>query len=152
MARAGWISDRVARMAGLLGVVLTLQACGEGGDEMAPPAAAPASLLDKPLITAADLPMPTDPDLVKGREIWAGTCQPCHGSTNMGAPRITDTKAWAPRIAQGTDVLLQHAINGHYGPSGTMMPPRGGNEALTDDDLRLAIGFMVANSKTGDAP
>ena len=30
----------------------------------------------------------------------------------MGAPKPGDAAAWAPRIAQGMDVLKSHAING----------------------------------------
>ena len=44
-------------------------------------------------------------------------------------------------------VLHEHAINGHFGPKGTMMPPRGGNDALTDDEVKSAVNYMVAASR-----
>jgi len=120
------------------------QAGGEG-DETAekPPGDGPL----EGLVTVDRLPMPDDPVLVAGRKIWSGTCQNCHGLGIADSPKITDRKAWAPRIAKGKDVLYQHALNGFFGPDGAMMPERGGNPQLSDDDVRAAVDFMVANSQ-----
>lgn len=93
------------------------------------------------------LPMPTAPQLIEGRKVWAGTCQACHGLGEAGSPKITDKKAWAPRIAKGIETLRQHALKGFIGPSGTMMPERGGNPELTDEQIIAAIDYMVANSR-----
>lgn len=107
-------------------------------------------LLDGPLegfVTADRLPMPEDPHLIEGRTVWAGTCQACHGLGEAGSPKITDRKAWAPRIAKGEDTLREHALKGFIGPSGTMMPERGGNPDLTDQQIFAAVDYMVANSR-----
>ena len=61
--------------------------------------------------------------------------------------KITDRKAWAPRIAKGKNVLYEHALHGFFGPDGAMMPERGGNPDLSDDEIRAAVDFMVANSQ-----
>lgn len=79
-----------------------------------------------------------------GREVWIETCLACHTTDIAGAPQVTDASAWAPRIAQGKDVLYEHALKGFYGEQGTEMPPRGGNSALTDDQVRAAVDYMVA--------
>lgn len=99
------------------------------------------------LVTVDRLPIPDDPVLLAGREVWSGTCKNCHGLGTADSPKITDRKAWAPRIAKGKDVLYEHALNGFFGPDGAMMPERGGNPQLSDDDVRAAVDFMVANSQ-----
>src|SRR5690606_24673334 len=45
------------------------------------------------LVTVDRLPMPQDANLQKGREVWSGTCQGCHGLGIAGSPKITDRKA-----------------------------------------------------------
>jgi cytochrome c5 len=91
--------------------------------------------------------MPTDPHLIEGRSVWGGTCQACHGLGEAGSPKITDKKAWEPRIAKGLETLHDHALKGFIGPSGTMMPERGGNPELTDTQIFAAVDYMVANSR-----
>ena len=82
--------------------------------------------------------------LAEGRVIWGETCENCHGGNKpTGAPKITSTEAWEPRIAQGFDVLLLHAIKGFLGPRYTQMPARGGNPDLSDAEVTLAVAFMV---------
>ena len=44
-------------------------------------------------------------------------------------------------------VLYDHAINGFFGPDYTMMPERGGNPDLSDEQVRLAVDYMVALAK-----
>ncbi|MFI4920380.1 MAG: c-type cytochrome, partial [Gammaproteobacteria bacterium] len=77
-----------------------------------------------------------------GKEIWGGTCSACHQAGLLGAPKIGDKAAWAPRIAKGMDVLKQHALHGF-----NQMPAHGGNSALTDDDVVKALEYMVGQSK-----
>ncbi len=118
----------------------------DSGEE---PAAAEA-MGDGPLdgqVTVDRLPTPDDATLLKGRDVWAGTCMGCHGLGIAGSPKITDKTAWAPRIAKGKDTLYEHAINGFFGADGAMMPERGGNPELSDDEIRAAVDFMVANSQ-----
>ena len=77
-----------------------------------------------------------------GKEIWQGTCSACHQAGLLGAPKIGDKAAWAPRIAKGLDVLKQHALHGF-----NQMPAHGGNMALTDADVVSALEYMVGQSK-----
>lgn len=98
------------------------------------------------------LPVPNDPVLEGGREVWGGTCENCHGGNKLvGAPKITDERVWKKRIAKGLPVLFDHAIEGFYGPSFKEMPARGGNADLTDDQVRSAVAFMVSQSGGADA-
>jgi cytochrome c5 len=77
-----------------------------------------------------------------GKQIWEGTCQACHASGLLGAPKIGDKSAWAPRIAKGMDMLKNHALHGF-----NQMPAKGGNTALTDEDVVKALDYMVGQSK-----
>lgn len=102
-------------------------------------------------VTVDRLPMPGDATLQQGREIWEDTCQACHGGNKLtGAPKITATEAWHPRLKQGLGVLFDHAINGFTGPKYTLMPARGGNEDLNDQEVEAAVRFMVWASGAGD--
>ena len=95
-------------------------------------------------ITGDDLPVPTDPLLALGHATFADTCQNCHGGNKAtGAPKVTSTKAWGPRIDQGMEVLIDHALNGFVGPTYTQMPARGANPDLTDEEVAAAVAFMV---------
>ncbi len=59
---------------------------------------------------------------------------------------IGNKKQWAPRIAQGLTVLIDHATYGYSGSTG-VMPPRGGNPELADDQLTLAVSYMISQSQ-----
>ncbi|MCH2176675.1 MAG: c-type cytochrome [Lentisphaeria bacterium] len=98
---------------------------------------------DKPLV----LPDFDDPTLMKGKEIWLANCKKCHKHSLSGHPKIGDKKAWAPRIAQGKEVLYKHAIEGYWGMAEEEMPPRGGNDDLSDADVKSAVDYMVEVSK-----
>ena len=63
-----------------------------------------------------------------------------------GAPLPGNKDEWAPRIAQGNDTLYKHAIEGYTGAKG-LMPARGGNPKLTDDEVKAAVDFMVHKSQ-----
>ncbi len=80
-----------------------------------------------------------------GSVIYQNLCGACHVSGAGGAPMLSKD-AWAPRIAQGLDLMVKHAIEGYQGPAG-IMPARGGNGALTDEQVRATVEFMVAELK-----
>jgi cytochrome c5 len=52
---------------------------------------------------------------------------------------------WAPRIAQGKDILYKHAMEGFTGSKG-VMPARGGSTTLTDDEVKAAVDYMADQS------
>lgn len=92
---------------------------------------------------AAGFPRFADDAGDRGRSVWLGTCRNCHEDGFADAPAISDAAAWAPRVAKGRAVLHVHALNGFFGPAGQMMPPRGGNPRLDDDDVRAAVDYML---------
>ena len=107
------------------------------GAPIAPPAPAMAAAEAAPAAAGAGR---------SGKEVYDSTCFACHGTGAAGAPKFGDTDAWAQRIAQGIDTLLNHAVNGFQGATG-VMPPRGTCAACSDDELKAAIEYMVENSK-----
>jgi cytochrome c5 len=91
----------------------------------------------------ADYPRFESRQLHQGRAVWLDNCEGCHAYSIAGAPLAGDADLWAPRIAKGMDALYESALEGFFGPRGTMMPARGGNEALSDDEVRAAVDYMV---------
>jgi cytochrome c5 len=75
--------------------------------------------------------------------IIKANCAMCHAGGLMGAPKIGDIGLWAPRIAQGRDMLINNAIKGIR-----MMPAKGGNAKLTDEEVAAAV-ISMANASGG---
>lgn len=105
-----------------LSAAMLLAACGNGSS-----APAPASTSNVPLAAAAPAVM----------KIYEQTCHNCHSVPASGAPQAGDTNAWAPRVAQGRDTLLDHSINGFKS-----MPPMGTCTQCTEDDFVALIEYM----------
>jgi cytochrome c5 len=80
-----------------------------------------------------------------GSEIYGQLCTGCHTSGAGGAPKL-EKAAWGARIAQGNDILHKHAIEGFTGAAG-MMPARGGNPSLSDEQVIATVDWMLANLK-----
>ncbi|TJY56230.1 cytochrome c5 family protein [Sinimarinibacterium sp. CAU 1509] len=82
----------------------------------------------------------------KGEEIVKKSCAMCHQMPGMGAPVVGNKADWTARIAQGKPTLYDHAIKGFQGAKG-VMPPKGANPALTDDEIKAAVDYMVGQIK-----
>ncbi|WP_028920190.1 c-type cytochrome [Pseudoxanthomonas suwonensis] len=80
-----------------------------------------------------------------GSVIFQNLCGACHSGGVGGAPTL-DRSHWNARIAQGTDTLYKHAIEGFTGSAG-VMPPKGGNPALTDEQVQATVDWMISNLK-----
>lgn len=100
------------------------------------PAAAPG-----PALAA----QPAAQQVRSGKQIVESVCSTCHAAGVLNAPKIGDKAAWQPRIAQGENVLLQHAIQGFK-----LMPAKGGNTSLSDEDMKKAVSYML--EQVGAAP
>ena len=79
--------------------------------------------------------------LKSGEAVYGGLCVACHGAGVAGAPKFGDTKAWAPRIAQGFDTLVKHATEGFKA-----MPPKGGGADLDPQEVARAVAWMADHS------
>lgn len=135
-------------------IVLALAACGEKkaetetkpAESTAVPATAPvapatpASSAAEPAAATAVAAV-SAADLALGEKIYGTTCLSCHGAGVLGAPKIGDKAAWASRLAKGVDTLHANALKGL-----NMMPPKGGNAALKDEELKAAVDYMISKA------
>ncbi|MGI9223798.1 MAG: c-type cytochrome [Woeseiaceae bacterium] len=97
-----------------------------------------------PTVETAAEPAPVEAAL-SGPQVYNAACISCHGPGIAGAPVLGDAAAWAPRIAQGVDVLKDHAINGYTGSVG-FMPAKGGRVDLSEQEVGDAVEYIVGES------
>jgi len=76
-----------------------------------------------------------------GEEVYKAVCSMCHQAGMLNAPKFGDTQAWAPRISQGYETLVQHALKGIRS-----MPAKGGNASLSDAEVAGAVLYMTNSS------
>jgi cytochrome c5 len=108
--------------------------------------AAPAAMAAAAAAPAAAAPAAAAPATAgAGKALYGSTCIACHGAGIAGAPKFGDKAAWAPRVAQGVNVLYDHALKGFQGKAG-VMPPKGGS-AAPDADVKAAVDYMAAAAK-----
>ena len=81
-----------------------------------------------------------------GSVIFGNLCTGCHTAGVAMAPKL-EKAAWAARIGQGKDTLYSHAMNGYNGPDGGMMPARGGNPSLSDEQIKATVDWMLGQLK-----
>lgn len=98
-----------------------------------------------PQPAGATAPTPVAATLT-GPQVYNEACIACHGSGIGGAPMITDAAAWEERIAQGIDILRQHAVEGYTGSAG-YMPPKGGRLDLSDEEVYGAVDYMASEAE-----
>ncbi|HIF18699.1 MAG TPA: c-type cytochrome [Cycloclasticus sp.] len=79
---------------------------------------------------------------IAGKATYTTSCLVCHGSGVAGAPTLDDKESWNKRLEQGVDTVVKHAIKGFMGESG-MMPPKGGNLSLSDQQVKDAVQYML---------
>jgi len=97
-----------------------------------------------PVVRAAAEPEPVAAAL-SGPQVYNTACIACHSTGVGGAPVVGDAAQWTDRIAQGMDLLKQHAIEGFTGSAG-FMPAKGGRIDLSDEEVAVAVDYMVGES------
>lgn len=101
--------------------------------------------MKKVLISAAMLALVSAAANVQaadGEKVYKSLCFSCHDSGVAGSPKLGDKAAWAPRIAAGMESVYAVSINGKGA-----MPAKGGNPALSDEEVKAAVDYMVSKSK-----
>jgi len=139
-------------------LAITLAGCGKSEDPGSTAGSKEATTASAPTMETSTMsktePMAQEADMVavaetaapesedNGKAIYAKACFACHATGVANAPKLGDAAAWAPRIAQGEEVLIQTALKGKGA-----MPPKGGRMDFSDDDIAAAVIYMVNNSK-----
>ena len=90
---------------------------------------------------ATDAAAPAAATAQSPEQIVTQVCAACHQAGVLNAPKIGAKEDWEPRMAQGLDTLVSHAVNGFTG-----MPANGGNPNLTEDDIRASTVWMLTES------
>jgi cytochrome c5 len=102
----------------------------------------------KPVAEVNVAAVETGPHVDKsGEDVVKAVCSACHAVGALGSPKIGDKSAWGPRISQGYDTLVKHAIAGLRA-----MPARGGNADLTDVEVARAVAYMANQSGASFKP
>ena len=81
-----------------------------------------------------------------GKVIFGQLCTACHTAGVGGAPKL-EKALWAARIGVGAAGLARHAIDGYDGPGEGVMPARGGNPSLTDEQVTATVEWMLSQIK-----
>jgi len=76
-----------------------------------------------------------------GQALYNSTCQACHATGLLGAPKFGNKADWAPRLADPIDKIYNYALHGKGS-----MPPKGGSNA-SDEDVKAAVDYMVNAAK-----
>ena len=71
-----------------------------------------------------------------GEQVYTAQCAACHATGAAGAPKVGDTAAWAPRLKQGFDTLVQTALKGKGN-----MPAQGGGD-FSDVEVARAVAHL----------
>lgn len=68
---------------------------------------------------------------------YQATCFACHGTGAPGIPQKGDKEAWAPRLAQGDEAMLNSVKNGKGA-----MPPGGLCTDCSDEQYKALIDYV----------
>lgn len=75
--------------------------------------------------------------LAAGADVYKIQCAACHDAGLAGAPKLGDKAAWAARVAQGYDTLLNSTLKG----KGSMGAQGGG--AYRDPEIGRAVVYLT---------
>jgi len=119
------------RLIVLLGILaLVLAACGGNGDSEGGDDSSSAG------------------DVAAGEEIFLGTCAACHGTDAHGIEGLgkdLHANAFVIGNSDGEMIAFLQVGRGPDDPAndtGVLMPPRGGNPSLTDEDLQDVVAYL----------
>lgn len=124
----------------VMALALVLAACGGKKEEPTPPPAAEAA--------ATAVPAQPAGDAAAGKTLFASTCSACHGPEGKGVTGLGKDMTHSEFIAGKTDAELLDFVKVGRAPddplntTGVLMPPKGGNPALSDQQLADIIAFI----------
>jgi disulfide bond formation protein DsbB len=125
--------------------MLTLSGCGEHEQQTSSVSSSAPATPQTSAATSASAPAVS---AEAGKKLFQQTCAACHGMEGQGMPNLGKDMTTSPFIKQhSNDALLVFIKQGRMpgdpaNTTGVAMPPKGGNPALTDDQLRAIIVYM----------
>ncbi|MBI3914075.1 MAG: cytochrome c [Chloroflexi bacterium] len=132
---------RFAMLAWLIVPAFILAACGGS------PAPAQSFLTDAPKYAGLK------GDAVAGKNKFAGTCSACHGLDAKGLPSLgkdLTTSVFGKGLADAefiAFVVKGRPVSDPANTTKVLMPPKGGNPALSDQDLADIVAYIRALQK-----
>lgn len=128
-------------------VGLLLTGCGRG---METPTAmpAPTATIEQAAPAVAEAPAAPAGDAEKGRQLFVASCSACHGPSGEGVQGLGKDMQHSEFIAGLTDdelvafIKTGRPIGDPLNTTGVDMPPKGGNPAITDEQLMDIVAFM----------
>lgn len=106
-------------------------------------AAIEAALAYERLIAAPPAEMVALSDAVHGRELFASVCRACHGPEGRGIEGLGRDLVESDFVAGISDEDFRRFIAvGRPNARPVAMPPKGGRDDLTDEDLRHVVAYV----------
>src|ERR1043166_5704566 len=96
--------------------------------------------------------LPGDPS--KGQTLYAQNCATCHGATlGGGVGAVLNPIEKLPGVSNPLDpaYLIEVITNGRT-DNGKTMPKKGGNESLTDQDVKDLASYIIQENRQGEPP
>ena len=121
----------------LAGSLAFFAGCGGGDSEAASSETTSAPQVDSNALARA-----------KGKVIFKKTCVACHGENGEGIEGLGKDWTTSEYIASSTDdelvefLKVGRTIEDPANTTGVLMPPKGGDPTLTEDDLYNVVAFM----------
>ena len=87
-------------------------------------------------------------DVVNGQQKFAATCASCHGPDGKGMPNLGKDLTVSQFVKDNSDaemvafLLVGRPASDPLNTVGVDMPPKGGNPALTDQDLLDIVSYV----------
>lgn len=132
-------------MAVTLASLLLLGACGGSGGSQEP-ASTGSQPAGSDQQAAGSQPVSGDPD--RGAELYKQGCVACHGADARGITGVGKDLVDSEFIASSSEddlvsfLLVGRTPDDPANTTGLAMPPKGGNPALNEDDLRDIAAYL----------
>jgi mono/diheme cytochrome c family protein len=103
------------------------------------------------------VPLPGDP--TKGAALYGANCASCHGASLTGGigPALNPIEK-LPNVANPLDpaflidIITKGRVHQPGDPRQTDMPAKGGNSALTEQDVKDLASYIILQNSTGSPP
>ncbi len=128
----------------MLSLLVAVAACGGDGE---PAVSEPQAVAPTAAANVAEAAAPVG-DPATGKQIFSTTCAACHGPTGEGVQGLGKDMTKSEFIAGLSDEELiafvkeGRRISDPLNTTGVDMPPKGGNPALSDEQLRHIVAYI----------